>query len=407
MDRTKKTLQEKKFVFWEEIARDGAQAKTILSKEQRVEIAKMHSKIFGKNAPDHLVFAAGFVSIAPQEAEAIKFVANNVDECQIAVNSRSKKEEISDAINSIKDAKYPRLAIVTPANDRLSNLMLHKTTSQVFDYMIDIIKYAIDKANGIPIDLQLAAAYEGNPVQISEFAQYATELGVSTIGLGDTCGKIYPLEIKKFYEKLLANSNNKIIYAPHLHNDLGFAIDNTFEGIKKGITFACTSWLGLAERIGLARTELLTFLLTYDNENSINKLGFDTSSLFYSPPNLKLLPIIAKKVAEYTNVPLKTTDPIVGTGVNSISTGTPFVDIFSFQPFNAEKILGIKQKIFVTHLANRRLITEKAKNLGYDFNENQIIEILKIVKEKAYKDNKAIISETDVKEIFEKIAKQI
>jgi hypothetical protein len=50
------------------------------------------------------------------------------------------------------------------------------------------------------------------------------------------------------------------------------------------------------------------------------------------------------KVSEYTGVDLKVTDPIVGTGVNSISTGTPFVDTKSFQPFDPKAVLDINKK---------------------------------------------------------------
>ncbi len=403
MDSIKKSLTNNKFVFWEEIARDGAQAKTILSKEQRVEIAKLHSQIFGENANKHLVFAAGFISISPQEQEVITYVAENVSECQIAVNTRSHKDEILLAIKHAKKAKYPRLAVVMPGNDRLGNIMIHKTGQEIFDYNLDILKFCLDKAQDIPVDVQLAAAYEGSAELIAEFSNMATELGAATIGLGDTCGKIYPNEIDNFYSRLLAYSSKNILYAPHLHNDLGFAIDNTFIGIRHGINFACTSWLGLGERVGLARTELLTFLLAYDNKKSIEKLGFDTSNLFYSEPNLKLLPKIAKLTAKYTGVTLKSTDPIIGTGVNSISTGTPFLDTKSFQPFDPE-IIGVEQEIYVTQLANKRLIAEKAKILGYEFDTEQTKKILAYVKKTAYERNKSIFSDEEVKEIFDKFS---
>ena len=72
MDKIVDSLKHNRFVFWEEIARDGAQAKTILSGEQRIDIAKKHGNLFGDNGPDHLVFAAGFISIGKEEERAIK-----------------------------------------------------------------------------------------------------------------------------------------------------------------------------------------------------------------------------------------------------------------------------------------------------------------------------------------------
>ncbi|MBN2663023.1 MAG: hypothetical protein JXR68_05190 [Bacteroidales bacterium] len=406
MDRIKKSLEKGRFVFWEEIARDGAQAKTILSAEERIKIARMHASIFGENAPDHLVFAAGFVSIAPQEKDIIKQVAENVDNCYVAVNCRSQKNEIKDSIEAVKDALFPRVAFVLPASERLCNLMLHKTPREVFDYGLDIAKYALDQANGIPVDLQLAAAYDGDTSLIADLAEAMSELGVATIGLGDTRGQKYPLEIREFYKKLLEKSSGFIPYAPHLHNDLGFAIENTFEGVKQGINFACSSWLGLAERNGLARTELLTFLLTHEPELLKQRLGFDGSNFFITPPNLKMLPVISQLVSKYTGVHLQVTDPIVGTGVNSISTGTPFVDTESFQPFNPKEILGIEKYIFVTQLANRRVIIEVGKRLGYTFSEENILKILTIVKQRAYSFNRAIVPENEIISLFEEFGEK-
>jgi 2-isopropylmalate synthase len=310
----------------------------------------MHSKIFGDNAPDHLVFAAGFTSIAPQEVDTIKFLADNVDTCQIAVNCRSVKDEIIESINAVKNAKYPRVAFVLPASERLCELMLHKTPREVFDFALDFSKFVLDKVNGIPADIQLAAAYDGDPILIAELADALTEMGIATIGLGDTRGKIYPLEIRNFYNTLFKHSKNTPLIAPHLHNDLGFALQNTIEGLYQGVTFASTSWLGLAERSGLLRTELLTFLLAYQKENLFDRIGVDCSNLFYNELDLKQIPIISSLVSKYTNVPLKVNDIIVGTGVNSISTGTPFVDTVSFQLSTLKKFWVLKKKFWLLNL---------------------------------------------------------
>ena len=93
MDRIADSLKKGRIVFWEEIARDGAQAKTIMSAAQRIDIAKMHGDMFNENGPDHLVFAVGFVSIGKEEANIISEVADHVDNCYLAVNCRSNEKE--------------------------------------------------------------------------------------------------------------------------------------------------------------------------------------------------------------------------------------------------------------------------------------------------------------------------
>ncbi len=405
MDRIAESLKHKRIVFWEEVARDGAQAKTIMSADQRIDIARMHGNMFNENGPDHLVFAVGFVSIAKEEAEIIRKVADNVDNCYLAVNCRSSEKEIDDSYEAIKKAKYGRVAYVLPASERLCRLMLHKSQTEVSKKGIEIAKYALDKCQGIPVDIQLAGAFDADPLFIADMASALSEQGIATVGMGDTRGRVYPKEIARFIDTLLQKADENILFSVHLHDDMGFALVNNLAAIRRGIMMPSTSWLGIAERNGLLRTELLTVHLGYETEKTGNKLDIDGEGLFLSPPRLKMLKKIAEKVCEYTGISLKTTDPIVGLGVNSISTGTPFVDHVSFQPFDPEVVLGIPQTIFVTQLASRRVIKEVSKRMGYNLTEDQITEILPVVKAKAYETGRSVYPENELKELFDKIIK--
>ncbi len=400
MDRIVESLRKGRFVFWEEVARDGAQAKTLLNAKQRIEIAKLNCKLFNDNGPDHLVFAAGFISIDKEEQRIVKQLAEEVEDCYIGVNCRSSIDEIDLCIESVKNCKYGRIAYVLPASDRLCNLMLHKTKIDSLKQGVEIAKYALDKADGIPVDVQLAASFDADPVFIAESASAMKEEGIAIVHLGDTRGSFYPKEVAMYLEKMLKYSDSDQLYGVHFHNDLGFALVNNLASIRRGIKLSATSWLGLGERNGLLRTELLAFHLAFEPDKIKERLGFDGENLFLSEPNLKMLKPTTDKVSEYTGVPLKVTDPIVGTGVNTISTGTPFVDHISFQPFDSGKVLGIPRKVYVTQLASKRVIKEVSENMGYNLSEDQIESVLKIVKTKAFESGKAIVQEEELHIIF-------
>ena len=407
MDRIVNSLNNKRFVFWEEIARDGAQAKTILTGKQRVEIARKHGQVFGEYGPDHLVFAAGFVSVGPEEVRAIEELSDNVDNCCLAVNCRSNFKEIEDSLNSVKNAKYHRIAYVLPISERMCQLMLHKTPEESLNQGIEIAKFAVDKAGGIPVDVQLAGSFDADPVFIAHAAAKLKEAGIAITHLGDTRGRLYPLEVANYMNKMLRNSASNHLYGVHFHNDLGLALANNLECIKQGINLAASSWLGLAERNGLVPTEILLFLLSYEKEKIFERLGFDGRNLFLNKPDLKLLNEITKLISEYTNVPLKVTDPLVGTGVNSISTGTPFIDTNSFQPFDSEQVLGVSKKLYVTQLANHKVIMEVAKSFGFEFTDNQVTYILEFVKKIPYQTGRAIFPDEEIKQLFERVKKEI
>ena len=403
MDRIVNSLKNNRHVFWEEIARDGAQAKTLLTANQRIAIAKAHGEMFNQNGPDHLIFAAGFISIAKEEEEIIRQMADEIDNCYIAVNCRSVKNEVLQCINAIKKAKFGRVAFVFPVSERLCRIMLHKTQRQALEQGVEIAKFALDNANGMPIDVQLGMASDADPVFVAEVASALSQQGVATVGLGDSRGVLYPSEAKKFFASVIKNADKDVLFSTHIHNDMGYGLVNVLETIKQGIMLNTSSWLGLGERCGLVRTELLTHALAYQPEKLKERLGIDGKNLFLSKPNLKMLPKIAKMVSEYTGIPLKVNDPIVGTRVNSISTGAPFVDTVSFQPFDPLEIHGIPKEIIVTQLASKRIIKEAAKIKGFELDDQQISKILPIVKSRAYSKGRAVFPDKELNEIFNSV----
>lgn len=402
-DRITQSLQQNKFVFWEEVARDGAQAKTIMTAEQRIDIARRTAEIFNGFGPDHLVFAAGFISIAPEEFEIIKQVADNVDNAYIGVNCRSSRKEIDMSYDAVKNARYPRIAYVFPASERLCRLMLHKSREQALQQGIDIAKYAKDKIGNTPLDVQLAASFDSEPAFIADAAARLSEAGVSIAHLGDTRGRIYPQENAVYLDNLLKNSKTGQLYGTHYHNDMGFSLSNNLTAIEKGITLSASSWLGLAERNGLERTELLLLHLGYEPDKIKKRLGFEAGHFFNAPIQLDKMHETAKRVSRYTGVQLKVTDPVVGTGVNSISTGTPFVDTVSFQPFDPKEVLGIERKIYVTQLASKRVVKEVSMQMGYQLSNEQIKAALGLLKTRAYRINRSIFPDDELHGIFRRV----
>ncbi len=403
MDKIEESLRNNQFVFWEEVARDGAQAKTLMTAEQRIDIARRHADMFKGYGANHLVFAAGFISIAKEEQKIIKQVADNIDNCYVGVNCRSSRQEIDLSYEAVKNAEYPRIAYVFPASERLCRLMLHKTQKEALAQGIEIAKYAKDKIGDIPLDVQLAASFDADPAFIAEAAAALCEAGVSIAHLGDTRGRIYPKETEIYFDKLLKHSEKEQLYGTHFHNDIGFALSNNLVAAEKGIRLSASSWMGLAERNGLARTELLSLILAHEPEKSQSRLGFDTKHFFNAGIDLTKMNDIAQRVSKYTGVPLKVTDAVTGTGVNTISTGTPFVDTVSFQPFNQEEVLNVPQKIYVTQLASKRVIKEVSLKMGYHLSDEQISKLLPKIKTRAYKLGRSIMPDEELHAFFKTV----
>lgn len=400
-DLIKQSVKNKRIVFWEEVARDGAQAKTILSGEKRVLIAKQTAEIFGEHAPHHLIFAAGFPSINTQECNAIKKMAEQVDDCYLATHGRPSKYDIDLAIEALRNVKYGRITFLLPVSEASSKAILDKSQADSIEHGINIAKYALDKSNGLPVDVALVDCASAMPEFVAEVASKLTSLGIAITKVCDSNGKFYPYEISDFIRKYLQNISDDVTVGIHLHNDLGMGLSNVIECMKLDIRLVASSWLGLGERSGLVPTEQLLFILGYQTEKLEEKLGIkNPEQLLFSPPDLKKIVPLANLVSSFTNVPIKITDPIIGQGVNSISSGIPYKKPLVFQPFDPEQTLGVSQKVYITHLASKQLINSVALEKGYYFSDLQIEEIFKVIKNRSYETKEAIVSEQELLIIF-------
>jgi 2-isopropylmalate synthase len=148
--------------------------------------------------------------------------------------------------------------------------------------------------------------------------------------------------------------------------------------------------MGLGERNGLAATEQVLAALAYRPESLGDRLP-TVANLWQTVPNLRAITAIARYVSEATAVPLKVSDPIVGTGMNIQSTGTAFVAPHLFQPFDPEVVLGVRPQLMLTQLASHRLVTAYAAERGYRLTPQQADIALTWLKAYAFRRGSAVI----------------
>ena len=186
----------------------------------------------------------------------------------------------------------------------------------------------------------LADASRSDTVRLAAHASALTRAGAGVILLADTVGDQLPAGAARMFSQVRAASDDAVVLGSHLHNDLGLGLANTLAAAAAGVRVLSSSWLGLAERSGLVATEQLLFLLAYRPDRTRDILG-EGAMPWWTTPDLHRIPQLAALVSEATGVPITVTTPIVGGGVGSISTGTPFVDPQLFQPFDPDRLLGI------------------------------------------------------------------
>lgn len=390
--------------FWEEIARDGAQSKTIMNGNDRSAFANKHASLFNYHAHKHLIFAAGFPSAGVNEFNAIREMVEKVSDCYLATHARPTKNDIDISIDALKGAKYSRLSFLIPTSESKAKIIMKTNLKTAFNNALELIDYTKSKVPDIPLDIALVDCPTANPEILCDFLNTAQTKGLSISKICDSRGLFYPNSLNEFYKRLTKNLSDDVNLGVHFHNDLALAVWNTMNMISKGIRIISSSWLGLGERSGLISTEQILFLLLFDNDKLERRFGISNpEKLFSEAFNIKEIVPLAKEIAEHLNVPIKSTEPIIGSGLNSISTGLPFVKPLDFQPFDPEVVLGVKREVHITHLASKKVVDFIAKQNHYNFDSKQLEKILEIIKSRPYNHKKPILDKNEIIEIFNNV----
>ncbi|WP_035803400.1 2-isopropylmalate synthase [Kitasatospora mediocidica] len=381
-------------VLWEESARDGAQAKTLMSAEFRVRLAREHGRIFGADGPRHVVFAAGFPAVCPEEFEAVRRVAVEAEGAvSVAAVCRGSLPDVRQAVTAVRGTAHARVMVVVPASEAMARVMVHRSAHEALEAGVALVEEARGLDDAVAVDVCLADASRADHALLAAYAQAITGAGAGTVVLADTVGDQLPTEAAAMFGRVRARSGPEVVLASHLHNDLGLGLANTLEALRAGIRVVTGSWLGIAERSGMVATEQLLFLLAHRPERAARLLGDQTAPAWWSTPDLTRLPGIARMVSQETGVPLTVTTPIVGSGVGTISTGTPFVHPQLFQPFDPQAVLGIAPSTVLTQLASARVVTAVAARLGHELDREQAQRAMHWVKAQAYRQGRAVVDE--------------
>ncbi|MFJ1767827.1 2-isopropylmalate synthase [Amycolatopsis sp. NPDC088138] len=393
MDLVRESALGGRLVLWEESARDGAQGKTLMSADFRVRLAREQGRIFGADGPRHVVFAAGFPAVCADEFAATRRVAlAAAGSVSPAAVCRATARDVRQACDAVRGAPNARVMIVVPASDDMADAMVHRPAA---DALADAVALIRTVGEGVIPDVCFADAPRADIDLLAGAANAATEAGAGVVVIADTTGDLLTERCAELFRGLLERVSGDVVLASHLHNDLGLGLANTLAAVRAGVRVVSSSWLGVAERSGLVATEQLLFLLAHRTTELLGEAG-----LWHTAPDLTRLPAIARAVSSETGVPLTVTTPIVGTGVGTISTGTPFVRPETFQPFDPA-VLGIEPTVVLTHLASARVLRAVAERAGLVLDRAETAAALAWVKAEAFRRNEAVIPAEHLAEFVE------
>lgn len=173
----------------------------------------------------------------------------------------SDEEYMEAARGALQSSKYGMFCI--PGIARLSDLDLaakHKMNFVRIGTNVDripdsekFIKRA--KELGMFVAANFMKSYVLGPEDFAEQVCVSEKYGADIVYVVDSAGGMLPGLLEKYYRAIRKRSNVRLGF--HAHNNLGFAVSNSFEAIQLGFDFVDSSLQGMGRSSGNACTEVL------------------------------------------------------------------------------------------------------------------------------------------------------
>jgi len=321
--------------------RDGEQAPGVrFSREQKVEIAE---KLEELGIPE---IEAGFPVVSREEKGAVKEIAGMGLDARTTALARVRLEDIDAVIDCGTNA----VTIFAPVSPFLLEHKMHMEYGEVVELSVEAVEYAREHGLGVAF-----SAEDSTRTDLKKLVQLYKNVegaGAARVHIADTVGAATPQAMEFMVKEVRGELKTETQLCVHCHNDFGFAVANTVQGLSAGATAAAATVNGIGERAGnTSLEELLAALrVLYDMDLRLN---------------MRVICELSRLVERYSGIKKPPHKPLVGSNVFAHESGIHVAAVLenplSYEPF-LPSIIGQRRKIVLGKHSGRRSIEAKLKD---------------------------------------------
>jgi isopropylmalate/homocitrate/citramalate synthase len=319
----------------------------------------------------------GNVSVSHEVRAAVEAIARAGLKAKIRANCLAVRSQI----DIVRDCGASMISIALPSGYLQLESKLKWSQEKTIETAVELSNYAHQQ--GLEVLLSPFDTTRSDPDFLERYLRtVATEGHVDRIRVFDTVGCAIPLSIKSLVRKV--KEFTQLPIEIHCHNNLGLATANTLAAVEAGVDVVDTALNGMGEGTGNAPTEevALVLQLLYDID-----VGLKFDRLYEA----------SRLLQQLTGIEVQKHKAVVGENAFAIETGTIvagwMANPFTAFPFLAEYV-GQNYKVMLGKWSGRSSITWRLKELGLAAAEEQIADIVKLVKEEAERTKASVSDET-------------
>jgi 2-isopropylmalate synthase len=216
------------------------------------------------------ILEAGFPIASAGDAEAVDAVAREYPWVSVAALARANRLDVMAAVNSLKNARRPRIHTFIATSDIHLRLKLKKTRQQVLDEAVAAVRLAREHCDDVEFSAEDATRTD--PDYLEEVSRAVVSAGARTVNLPDTVGFSVPEEYGGMIGRIAKALGASAVVSVHCHDDLGLAVANSLAAVKAGARQIECTINGIGERAGNAALEEVVMAM----KTRSDKMPFET-----------------------------------------------------------------------------------------------------------------------------------
>lgn len=382
--------QDKVFIF-DTTLRDGEQVPGCkLNTEEKIKLA-LELEALGVD-----IIEAGFPVSSPGDFTSVNEISRVIQNATVAGLTRAVQKDIEVAAEALKPAVRPRIHTGIGSSDNHIKYKFNTTRENIIERAVAAVKLA---RNLVP-DVEFYAEDAGRADLrfLAQLAEAVIAAGATVVNVPDTTGFCLPYQYqeKMAYLKNHVSNIDKAVLSCHCHNDLGLATANSIAGVMGGARQIECTINGIGERAGNTSLEEVVMVINKHPELDLTT-GIDMK---------KLLPM-SRLVSDTMRMVVQPNKAVVGDNAFSHSSGIHqdgfLKEASTYEIIAPEEVGADTSRIVLTARSGRSALAYRFKNLGYEFDRNQVDELYQQFLNVA--DAKKEVEDSDLKEMADKISK--
>lgn len=254
-----------------------------MTPEQKLELAHLLAEM-------HVdVIEAGFAAASPGDSAAIRQIASEIQGPTLCSLSRANLKDIDAAAQALEPARNRRIHIFLATSPIHREAKLRMSRLEVLKSIEMALTHAAQCFDEIEFSAEDALRTEED--FLIEAMSCAAEFGADVLNVPDTVGVSEPGEIRRVFERLVANVSrpDHVIFSTHCHNDLGLAVANSLAAVQGGARQIECAVNGIGERAGNCSLEEAVMALAVRADIFGTTTTVDTTKLWTASQRLMRL----------------------------------------------------------------------------------------------------------------------